>query len=267
MNKSIFVRLLGYRATFLHGDFLVYDRWCWLKKRLPKTRNEESLIDIGCGSGAFTIAAALRGYTSIGLSWDKRNQDIAAHRAKLCKAQTDFPIVDVRFLHEKTEFVGRFDVAICFENIEHIQDDRKLMRDMYACLRPGGMLLLSTPSYFYRAITAKDYGPFSKTEDGWHVRRGYTKAMLQELCEQSGFMVEEISSCGGFFSQKGTTLMRSLCDLSFPLGWLLTLPLRVLPPIFDRFMAWATHWPNYTICLVAYKPRYQDGEKNPPERC
>jgi len=125
MDNSFLVRLLGYRAGFIHGDFLVYDRWRWLKKRLPITRNGESLIDIGCGSGAFTIAAALRGYTSIGLSWDKRNQDIAAHRAKLCKAQVEFPIVDVRFLHERTEFVGNFDVAVCFENIEHILDDRK----------------------------------------------------------------------------------------------------------------------------------------------
>ena len=41
------------------------------------SRNQEALIDIGCGSGAFSIGAALRGYNSLGLSWDERNQQVA----------------------------------------------------------------------------------------------------------------------------------------------------------------------------------------------
>jgi 2-polyprenyl-3-methyl-5-hydroxy-6-metoxy-1,4-benzoquinol methylase len=72
MDKSLLVRIFGFRATVIHGDLLVLDRWLWLKKRLPFTRNGEKLIDVGCGSGAFTIGAALRGYQAIGLSWDVR---------------------------------------------------------------------------------------------------------------------------------------------------------------------------------------------------
>lgn len=49
------------------------DRWLWLRKRLHPSNNSERLIDIGCGTGAFTIGVALKGYSAIGLSWDQRN--------------------------------------------------------------------------------------------------------------------------------------------------------------------------------------------------
>jgi hypothetical protein len=130
------------------------------------------------------------------------------------------------------------------------------MRDIYDCLKPGGMLLLTTPNYFYRAITSGDNGPFSRTEDGGHVRRGYTCAALRELCAESGFLVEEISSCSGFFSQKLTAFMRVLGRHSMLLGWLVILPLRLLPPLLDRLFAHLTGWPDYSICLVAIKPRF-----------
>ena len=73
MKNSILVRMFGFPATLIHGDTLVLDRWLWLKKYLPKTNNNERLIDIGCGSGSFVTGAALRGYESLGLSWDEIN--------------------------------------------------------------------------------------------------------------------------------------------------------------------------------------------------
>jgi SAM-dependent methyltransferase len=118
MDKSFLVRLLGFPATLIHGDPLQLGRWLWLRRRLPRTKNGEKLIDVGCGSGAFTIGSALRGYESVGLSWDHRNQQVASERAEFCR--------------------------LCLENIEHILDDRKLMRDIHACLRPGGFLLLTS---------------------------------------------------------------------------------------------------------------------------
>src|SRR5215831_19166903 len=86
MYKSVLVRLFGFPATLVHGDTLVLDRWRWLKRRLPQTANGEKLIDVGCGTGAFTIGAARRGYVALGLSWDERNQAEATRRAAICRA-------------------------------------------------------------------------------------------------------------------------------------------------------------------------------------
>jgi 2-polyprenyl-3-methyl-5-hydroxy-6-metoxy-1,4-benzoquinol methylase len=198
IDKSALVRLFGFPATLVHGDPMVLDRWLWLKQRLPKARSGERLLDVGCGSGAFTIGAALRGYRALGLSWDVRNQQVARERAALCRADTaSFEVLDVRKLDDRHDLQGAFDVAVCCENVEHIIDDRKLFRDMSACLKPGGRLLLTTPLLTYRPVSDTDNGPFVEVEDGGHVRRGYSAAMLAELCAEADLAVEKFTSCSG----------------------------------------------------------------------
>lgn len=257
MDESTLVRLLGFPATLTHGDPLVVDRWLWLRRRLPKTANGESLIDVGCGSGAFTIGAALRGYHAHGLSWDERNQRVAQQRAEMCKAASaTFGVIDVRHLDTRPDLVGKFDVAICFETIEHVIDDRKLIGEIALCLKPGGRLFLTTPYYYYQAISPADKGPFSQTEDGWHVRRGYTPAMLTELCECAGLVPEKVSYCSGFFSQKLAWMHRMLSRSHRLIGWTVVFPLRIIPVLFDRAFTALVRWPHFSICVEAYKPRF-----------
>jgi SAM-dependent methyltransferase len=211
---------------------------------------------VGCGSGAFSIGASLRGYEALGLSWDERNQGVAAERAALCgAASARFEIQDVRHLDERGDLYDQYDVALCLENIEHIIDDRKLMKDIAKCLRPGGRLLLTTPNISYRPITSEDEGPFLPIEDGRHVRRGYSEVILRELCDGAGLIAERVSFCGGFLSQKITWMQRSLSKLHPLVGWLVVLPLRLLPPVLDQGIATITGWPFFSICLEARKPR------------
>jgi SAM-dependent methyltransferase len=256
MDRSALVKLFGFPATLVHGDPLVLDRWFWLKARLPKTRNDERLLDVGCGTGAFSIGAALRGYRALGLSWDERNQLVAKERATYCKASSaEFEVLDIRQLDRRADLVGGFDVVVCLETIEHILEDLKLMRMMARCMKPGGRLLLTAPYLLYRAISPGDMGPFSTVEDGWHVRRGYSRVMLEELCEYSELKVERISYCSGYTSQKVAAIMRRLSAINALLAWALILPLRVLPPLLDPIITVLLRWPHYSICLEAYKPR------------
>jgi SAM-dependent methyltransferase len=258
MDRSLLVKLFGFPATLLHGDPLVLDRWLWLKRRLPRTRNNERLLDAGCGSGAFSIGAARLGYDVLGLSWDQRNQDVAAERARLCGARSvAFDVLDLRQLDQRADLQGGFDVVLCSEVVEHIIDDAKLFRDLAACLKPGGRLLLSTPFLLFRPITNDEEGPFPAVENGWHVRRGYTRAMLADLCGQAGLTVEAFSSCSGFFNQKLFALQRHAGRVHPLVGWAAVLPLRPFPQVFDRLVSRATEWPDYSICLEAYKPRFR----------
>lgn len=143
---DLLVRLFGWRATLFHGDPLVYDRWRWISKRLRLTRNGERLLDVGCGSGAFTIGTAKRGYRSLGLSWDERNQAVAEKRARISGAKTaTFSICDVRELDKRDDLKSQFEVVVCTENIEHIIDDFRLVASIAGCMKPGGRLLLTTP--------------------------------------------------------------------------------------------------------------------------
>jgi 2-polyprenyl-3-methyl-5-hydroxy-6-metoxy-1,4-benzoquinol methylase len=252
---SMLVRVLGFPATLIHGDPLVLDRWLWLKKRLPSPTNGENLIDVGCGTGAFTIGAALRGYKSLGLSWDDRNQSVARERALICKAPSaKFEVFDVRKLDQRKDLFSKFDIALSFENIEHILDDRKLMQDIAKCLKPGGRLLLTTPNDKYRPISAHDAGPFSPIEDGRHVRKGYNEERLIELCNDAGLDFQSCSFCSGFLSQKLAYLLRLVASIHPLFAWAVILPFRILPPIFDPLISKLNLWPQYSICLEANKP-------------
>lgn len=254
--KNALVKVLGFTATLIQGDFLVIDRWNWIKKKL-KNLPGGKLIDIGCGSGAFSIGAGKEGFKALGLSWDKRNQDIASERARITGVDNlvTFEILDVRELDLRKDLYDSFDVAICAENIEHIINDKKLVRDIANTLKPNGILLLTTPNYDYipMGIGDKKTG-LSQIEDGGHVRIGYTPEDCCKVCEGTGLNIIQIEYCSGFLSQKLTALQRILSKLlTYYPAWLLTLPLRILPLIFDNLISKLFKWPGYSICMVASK--------------
>jgi 2-polyprenyl-3-methyl-5-hydroxy-6-metoxy-1,4-benzoquinol methylase len=212
------------------------------------------LLDVGCGTGAFTMGAARRGYRALGLSWDTRNQIVAQERAKICKADTArFQVQDVRRLDERPDLAEQFDVAICCECIEHIVDDVKLMKDIARCMKPQGILLLTTPNLAFKPM-AYDSENLSAVEDGGHVRRGYSQDDLTRLCQQSGLDVMKIEYCSGVLSQKLTSVKRVIENsTSEMISWPIVLPLRLIPPLLDAAVTRAMNWPDYSITLVARK--------------
>lgn len=256
MRNDFLVKWLGALGPLIHSDTGTHDRWLWLKRRLPLTNNDEKLLDVGCGTGAFSICADKRGYHCLGLTWNEKETEIAARRAELCQVQhTAFRVVDVRKLDAESDLIGRFDVVMCCENIEHILDDRKLINDMFRVLKPGGRLLLTTPWAKYDPVTRPDAGPFLPEETGWHVRRGYTKCMLEELCQEAGFMVEEVDYTCGWLNQRTIFVFQKL-KFFLPLAWVVILPMRFMVPLFDRTLTKLFNRKFFTICIEAYRPRF-----------
>lgn len=77
-----------------------------------------------------------------------------------------------------------FDLSVCVDVMEHILEDVEVFRNIHASLRPGGMLLISTPS---------DQGGSDVSEDsdesfiGEHVRDGYNIREIEEKLRTAGF--------------------------------------------------------------------------------
>jgi SAM-dependent methyltransferase len=65
-----------------------------------------------------------------------------------------------------------FDVVLCFQVIEHIADDHRLLKEIHRVLKPGGILLMTTPN---RSL--------SLSRNPWHVRE-YTATELSVLCHR-----------------------------------------------------------------------------------
>lgn len=89
-----------------------------------------------------------------------------------------------------------FDLLICYHVLEHVEDDRKAMSELYRILKPGGKAIVQTPfkdGDIFEDTTIrtpedrlKNFGQ----ED--HVRV-YSVQGLKKRLEQTGFGVEILS--------------------------------------------------------------------------
>jgi SAM-dependent methyltransferase len=247
--NDLLVRVFGWRALAYQGDPLVGDRWDWLRRHLRG--GPLRTLDAGCGNGVFSFAAARLGNSVLGLTFSADEQAKDTRRARLLGLpNAEFRRYDLRKLDEAADLVGAFDQVIALEVIEHILNDRKLVADLARVLKPGGRLLLTTPYKHYRRLY-REY--VSETEDGGHVRWGYTHDELRELMTAAGLVVEREDYLSGVFSQKVTNLMRILHRVHPRVGWAAGLPFRPLT-LLDPIATRAIGYPWMTVGVVARKP-------------
>ena len=232
----------------LHGDTLVVDRWKWLKPLLLP--GPKRTLDAGCGNGCFTIYAAKIGNEVIGLNFDEGPNVGARFRANLLGVNgAQFRQGDLRELDKMADELGTFDQILCMECIEHISDDKKLVTDLAALLKPGGRLLLTTPFKNHKPLRDE---VVSGKEDGGHVRFGYTHAELRQIFEGSGLKVESEQFISGFIAQKLTSLARIFGLSRERIGWAVVFPLRCLK-ILDKHVTAMLNYPYLSVGIVGIK--------------
>jgi 2-polyprenyl-3-methyl-5-hydroxy-6-metoxy-1,4-benzoquinol methylase len=206
-------------------------------------------LDAGCGSGAYALYAAVIGNEVLGLSFDQRNTEVARTRASILGINARFLEVDLKDLSKVVEELGLFDQIICFETIEHIMDDHRLMADLSSLLIPGGRLLLTTPFKYYRRLFGDK---LSTSEDGGHVRWGYTHEEIRRLFDQYGLETQVEEYISGFVSQQVTNLQRILSRVLGILAWAITFPLRVLRWT-DKPLTRVLGYPYLSIGVIGVK--------------
>jgi len=124
------------------------------------------ILEVGCGVGTFTrMLAAAPGVTSI-LSIDVVEAAVTHCRAAVPDSRVDVRMADVRAVE------GTFDLVLCMNVLEHIEDDGAALRHMIERLAPGATLFLLVPSHQWL------YSSFDR-ESG-HYRR-YNKRRMQSL--------------------------------------------------------------------------------------
>jgi SAM-dependent methyltransferase len=249
--RHALVKALGWKATILQGDPTVADRWRWLKKHL-RTGPSVRTLDAGCGTGAYTIYTAMQGNQTVGISFDPGQLERAEARAAILGVKgIEFHVGDLRHLDELAPKLGTFDQVILFETIEHILNDQKLVTDCAALLRPGGDLLLTTPYKNHHGLWGEK---LSETEDGGHVRWGYTHEDLTGIMNRAGLEVVAAEYVSGLVSQKLAGLQFGIGGLLNPhAGWGATFPLRVLHPL-DSVLTKLTKYPHLSVGVVGRKP-------------
>ena len=247
--RDVLLRLIGWRATILHGDATVVDRWKWLARHLRP--GPLRTLDAGCGSGAFTMFAAMQGNSAVGVSDSPEELAAARRRATFLGLEdVEFVRADLRQLEQVGGSLGTFDQILLLECIEHIRDDNALIESLAARLEPGGTLLLTAPNANHKPLWGEH---ISAHEDGGHVRYGYTFPQLRALFERHGLEVVATEGVAGMIAQKLASMQFALCRVHPLLGWALTFPLRVFRPL-DETLTRVLRYPALSVAIVGRKP-------------
>ena len=158
------------------------------RRVLPLISNRyKKILDSGCGQGIFTFETARRllKSTVTGLDINKtlieRNRYIAGITGlKNC----NFKYQDIA----EMPLEGQYDLILCIDVLEHIEDDVKVLKKYYYALDPGGDMLLHVPAYFRQWFFLKWKVNF---EVEGHVRPGYTMEDIAKKVEDAGFIILE----------------------------------------------------------------------------
>jgi len=160
---------------------------------------EFSLLDVGCGTGASIIRLAPDMKSCLGIDI---NDYHCAEFKKLCKenqvSNCDFQVLNI----EQNDVPNQFDRLICFEVIEHFEDENKGVSAMYKVLKIGGKAAISVPNKWWIFETHGAKLPllpwnrvpfFSWLPKPIHERysnaRIYTKKRIVKLLEKHGFTI------------------------------------------------------------------------------
>lgn len=154
---------------------------------LEKYVNDENkILDIGCGSGVISLFLASRGKQVLGIDISRSSINACREGAKNLglKEKAVFKVVD--FPREKLN--RKFDIVICSEVLEHIEEDEKAVEEIYNLLTPGGLLIISVPSK-NAPLYSLGYAKKFDIKVG-HLRR-YNCQELNDLCRRAGFNIIE----------------------------------------------------------------------------
>ncbi len=182
-SGPVFMRKMFYSLL----DLLLLRTW-HVKRALRRYsrfhRGELSVLDAGAGFGQYTWRL-----TRMNKLWKIKAIDIDSGHVTDCRkffassglsGRVTCERCDLTTLSEK----AAYDLILCVDVMEHIKDDELVLRNFSNAARPGGLLLISTPS---------DKGgsdAFAEHEHSFideHVRNGYGVEEIERKLKAAGF--------------------------------------------------------------------------------
>lgn len=141
--------------------------------KIIKPPLDQKIADIGVGSGDWIITLHQRGYSIIGIDYDRLGlNEILKQKKDILLIQADaknIPLAD-----QCLAALSLLDV------LEHLEDDRGVLKELHRILQPNGHLLISVPAFqwlwSHRDIQAGHY-------------RRYHRKNFEQLLQECGFHI------------------------------------------------------------------------------
>jgi 2-polyprenyl-3-methyl-5-hydroxy-6-metoxy-1,4-benzoquinol methylase len=138
------------------------------------------ILDAGCGRGQFAFALHRRWPSAqiVGVDFDP---DLVAHCDRIASRLRTPGALRFERRTLPDELNATFDLVVCVDVLEHIDDDQGFLQCLYAATAPRGTLVLHTPSTPQRRYLSE----FEEQHD--HVRDGYDMEGLRTLILGAGY--------------------------------------------------------------------------------
>ena len=165
-----------------------------LMRLLPAELIPLKILDAGSGPGVITFQLAKQFSSASVIGIDTVKAEIEACRIISEKSNIRnvyFKVADIRDL----EYENTFDLIVCVDILEHIEDDSAALAKLFRALTPGGILYLHVPALYRR------YPIFKKSlnfDVPTHVRSGYNMEDVAAKAEKTGFTLVESGKTYGF---------------------------------------------------------------------
>jgi len=194
IRKCPFLRILFYK--FL--DLMFLRSW-FVRRELKGIRNrfgnkDISIYDAGSGFGQYTYSMTKKLIPCTIFSVDVKEDWINDCRNFFNQKNTrnvSFAVEDLT----KINHDEKFDLIVCVDVMEHIQDDETVFRNFYKALKKGGYLLINSPSIYGGSDVHKDEEESFISE---HARDGYSKEDLESKLLPLGFITYKSRYTYGF---------------------------------------------------------------------
>jgi SAM-dependent methyltransferase len=187
------------------------------------------ILDAGCGSGRNMVDLARRGpVTGIEVS----DTSVRLARERAAGEVISGSILDMPFDS------GQFQLAVCLDVIEHLENDLGALRELRRVVAPGGSLLVTVPAYQWL---------WSGHDEVNHHYRRYTQGSLRRVAEQAGWQQVRSTHFNSLllpvaillrildrFSRKTTESSLDLWVPPEPFNWLLERPMRLEAAVIGR---------------------------------
>ena len=248
--RKLFYRLLG----------LLFLREWHVKRALRSILRQgtvKHMFDAGSGFGQYSYYCATR-FPEVSIFAvdvkEEQIRDCTEFFAAAGVRNVVFATEDLTEPHHSNEF----DLILSVDVMEHIQDDVTVFRNFSSALKPGGRLIVNTPSTLGGSDAHSPDDPSFIEE---HARVGYDVSEIRSKLESAGLNVERVSFAYGPWGSiawrlgiKIPILMVNRTRLSFlllPFYYLLLLPFTLLFMYLDYR---GTNKTGTGLLVVAEKP-------------
>lgn len=164
-------------------------------KQINNIFSKKSILDLGCGGGILSESLAKKGANVTAIDTARSLIDIAKKRAIKEKLKINYKIGDIESIKSKKI---KFDIIISLEVIEHVENYKMFLKDIFSCLNKNGLIIISTinRSFFSYLSTILFAEKILKlVPSGTHDWKKYVKPEeIEEFANKYGFLLDK--KCG-----------------------------------------------------------------------